>query len=71
MEVEGVLTQACLAISVLAVKRKTDRVHNGNTRKLVTKGKTIISPKSYNLYFKANIMKSIPSSKNIGKLVVF
>lgn len=41
MEVEGVLTQACLAISVLAVKRKTDRVHNGNTRKLVTKGKTV------------------------------
>ena len=42
MEVEGVLTQACLAISVLAVKRKTDRVHNGNTRKLVTKGKTVL-----------------------------
>ena len=43
MEVEGVLNQACLAISVLAVKRKTDRVHNGNTRKLVTKGKTVFS----------------------------
>ena len=43
MEVEGVLTQACLAISVLAVKRKTDRVHNGNTRKLVTKGKIVFS----------------------------
>ena len=31
------LTQACLAISTLAVKRINDKVHNGNTRKLVTK----------------------------------
>ena len=38
MEVENVLTQACLAIFTLAVKRKNDKVHNGNTRKLVTKG---------------------------------
>ena len=37
-EVETVLAQACLAIFTLAVKRKTDKVHNGNTRKLVTKG---------------------------------
>ena len=34
---ERVLTQACLAISTLAVKRINDKVHNGNTRKLVTK----------------------------------
>lgn len=38
MEIESVLSQACLAIFSLAVKRKNDRVHNGNTRKLVTKG---------------------------------
>ena len=31
-EVETVLSQACLAIFTLAVKRKTDKVHNGNTR---------------------------------------
>lgn len=34
----SVLTQACLAVSSLAVKAKSDRVHNGNTRKLVSRG---------------------------------
>jgi hypothetical protein len=38
MDEENVLTQACLAISSLAVKRTNDKVHNGNTRKLVSKG---------------------------------
>lgn len=33
-----VVTEACLAIYGLAVKMKANRVHNGNTRKLVTKG---------------------------------
>jgi hypothetical protein len=32
-----VLTQACLAAYGLAVKMKSDKVHNGNTRKLVAK----------------------------------
>jgi hypothetical protein len=32
-----VLTQACLATYALAVKIKVDKVHNGNTRKLVSK----------------------------------
>ena len=33
-----VVTQACLAVYALAVKMKSDKIHNGNTRKLVTKG---------------------------------
>lgn len=33
----AVLTQACLATYALAVKIKVDKVHNGNTRKLVAK----------------------------------
>ena len=33
-----VVAQACLAIHGLAVKCQNDRVHNGNTRKLVNKG---------------------------------
>jgi len=33
-----VVTQTCLAISRLSVKSKTDKVHKGNTRKLVAKG---------------------------------
>jgi len=34
----AVVAQACLAIHGLAVKYKIDKVHSGNTRKLVTKG---------------------------------
>lgn len=34
----AVVTQACFAVYALAVKMKNDRVHQGNTRKLVTKG---------------------------------
>ena len=33
-----VVTKSCLAIYGLAVKTKTDKVHMGNTRKLVNKG---------------------------------
>lgn len=34
----SVVTQALLAIAALAVKQKTNKVHKGNTRKLVEKG---------------------------------
>jgi hypothetical protein len=33
-----VVAQACLAMSSLAVKTRSDKVHNGNTKKLITKG---------------------------------